>query len=139
LTFADYPIEFKGLSVFSTFLGLFPVFTLTANFPLIAITLRNNLMQLIKYGEQTEFQFTRRIMFSFLAAGPPILIAFIVQDLSLLVQITGSYAGLAIMFILPALFVIFGRRRLNALGISDSNPYESPFSNFVWQIIVSFF
>jgi amino acid permease len=45
--FASYDI--KGIAVF---LLLFPVFTLSTNFPLIAITLRNNLMQLITYKKK---------------------------------------------------------------------------------------
>jgi len=42
--FASYDV--KGIAVF---LLLFPVFTLSTNFPLIGITLRNNLMQLVTY------------------------------------------------------------------------------------------
>lgn len=38
--------DFKPVAVF---LVLFPIFTLSSNFPMITITLRNNLMQLITY------------------------------------------------------------------------------------------
>jgi len=44
-TFSNFSITF-----ISVFLTLYPVFTLSTNYPLIAITLRNNLMNVITYG-----------------------------------------------------------------------------------------
>jgi hypothetical protein len=38
--------QFQPIAIF---LALFPVFTLSANFPMIAITLRNNIGQLVTY------------------------------------------------------------------------------------------
>src|SRR3989338_5557718 len=41
LNFSNYPVRWLG-----TFVALYPVFTVSGNYILIAITLRNNLMQL---------------------------------------------------------------------------------------------
>jgi hypothetical protein len=62
LNYASYDI--RPIAIFLT---LFPVFTLSSNFPLIAITLRNNLMILIPYG-QSHPQL-RQIAFALLATG----------------------------------------------------------------------
>ena len=49
-------------------------------------------------------------MFSFLAVLPPICIAYGTRDVDMLVSITGSYAGLGIMFVIPACLIIYSRR-----------------------------
>jgi hypothetical protein len=43
-SFVSYPIKWIGI-----FLAVFPVFTLSTNYPLISITLRNNIAQLMTY------------------------------------------------------------------------------------------
>jgi hypothetical protein len=72
-------------------------------------------------------------------------------DVALLVQITGAYAGLAIMFIFPTVFVHAGRRYVNfnykqqfnltrraknVFGDTHMNPYKSPFSHPAWIYVV---
>jgi len=93
MNFASYKI--KPIAIF---LVLFPVFTLSTNFPLIAITLRNNLMLLIPYKKDVLHPTARRIIFALIATIPPLCIAFSTQKVDALVSITGAYAGLGIMF-----------------------------------------
>lgn len=82
----------------------------SANFPLIAITLRENLMSLFQgrtLGTSTAVEGDRgvdapsrasgnRYYYGLAALIPPVLIAFFTEDVALLVGITGAYAGLGI-------------------------------------------
>ncbi|EGG20844.1 pleckstrin domain-containing protein [Cavenderia fasciculata] len=86
-----------NIKIFADFLALFPVFTLSTNYILISITLRNNLMQLIKYKEDTSRQFLRGAIFSVVSSLVPIGIAFITRNVDFLVSITGGYGGLGII------------------------------------------
>eukprot|EP01100_Stratorugosa_tubuloviscum_P012843 TRINITY_DN620_c0_g4_i1.p1 TRINITY_DN620_c0_g4~~TRINITY_DN620_c0_g4_i1.p1 ORF type:complete len:484 (-),score=141.89 TRINITY_DN620_c0_g4_i1:111-1562(-) len=126
----------------SYFLALFPVFTLTTNFPLIAITLRNNLLQLFSSKEKsTSISKLRVISFTLLTVIPPVVVALITSEVKLLVDITGSYAGLLIMLVMPALFVFYGRRNiknnLSKINQEYNNLHASPFqhSYFVFFIL----
>eukprot|EP00817_Percolomonadidae_sp_ATCC50343_P002778 CAMPEP_0117425434 /NCGR_PEP_ID=MMETSP0758-20121206/5692_1 /TAXON_ID=63605 /ORGANISM="Percolomonas cosmopolitus, Strain AE-1 (ATCC 50343)" /LENGTH=458 /DNA_ID=CAMNT_0005209887 /DNA_START=163 /DNA_END=1536 /DNA_ORIENTATION=+ len=95
------------------FLNLFPVFTLTTNYPLIAITLRNNLVTLFspiplvkKYPRLTSF------CMSAIASIPPIIVAVITTHVTDLAGYTGGFAGMFIEFVFPALIVYFARKEL---------------------------
>eukprot|EP01095_Lingulamoeba_sp_RSL-Kostka_P014079 TRINITY_DN601_c0_g1_i1.p1 TRINITY_DN601_c0_g1~~TRINITY_DN601_c0_g1_i1.p1 ORF type:complete len:501 (+),score=129.76 TRINITY_DN601_c0_g1_i1:43-1545(+) len=134
LNFVGYKINLIGL-----YLGLFPVFTLTTNYPLICITLRNNLMHLITYGDESKYAKYRKIIFSTAAAFPGILIAFITKDVNLLVSYTGSYAGLGIMLLIPPILVYFSRKRISQVLPNTKNPYKSPFQHvaYIYVIIIA--
>ena len=54
------------------FLSLFPVFTLSTNFPIIAITLRNNLKALFLTEGRMYSWCTRQCVFPLLALIPPV-------------------------------------------------------------------
>lgn len=114
---------------------LYPVFTLTTNYPLIAITLRNNLSTLVdSIPYFNTFRF-KTIVLSFVAAVPAIPLAFATQNLSELVHITGGFAGLLIEFVVPTLLVIFARRKLATKFDQDAmqaNPHRSPFYHWIW-------
>eukprot|EP01121_Diplochlamys_sp_Union-15-3_P020436 TRINITY_DN7976_c0_g2_i3.p1 TRINITY_DN7976_c0_g2~~TRINITY_DN7976_c0_g2_i3.p1 ORF type:complete len:478 (+),score=25.49 TRINITY_DN7976_c0_g2_i3:55-1488(+) len=122
--FTSYKIRFLA-----DYLALFPVFTLSTNFPLIAITLRNNIMSLFKLSDRSRREFSA--FFSLATWAPPIAIAAITDDVHKLVDFTGAYAGLFIMFIFPALIVYYGRRKTDirfGFESSKKNPQYSPFS-----------
>ena len=132
---SSHPItHFKGIEYF---LALFPVFTLSSNFPIIAISLRNNIATLFKVHSERAW-FMERIVFPVLAIGPPILVALIVDNVELLVSITGSYAGASIQYFIPASLLFFARRnqRGNPRLAQLVNPYTSPLRRSVWVIIV---
>lgn len=128
----------KGLKGLYNFLGLYPVFTLSSNYPLIAITLRNNLMNLITWQSEHPVWGPRRpYFFSALAALPPIGIAFATHNVKYLVNYTGSYAGLGIMLVVPAILVIFARKRVAQLLPGQSNPYRHPlFRHDAWAYVI---
>lgn len=121
------------------FLTLFPVFTLSASFPIIAITLRNNLQALfLDMNQFDEYHFIlRRCTFPFLAILPPIFITFFTDSLTGLVSFTGSYAGTGIQYIIPIALVWQARRTCSQLlGQGIVNEYRSPFKNIGWLIFV---
>ncbi|KAG8190052.1 hypothetical protein JTE90_023024 [Oedothorax gibbosus] len=119
------------------FLALFPVFTLSTNFPIIAITLRNNLKSLFLRETKRYSVFVQKILFPLLAVLPPVAIALVTEDLTILVGVTGSYAGTAIQYVVPALLVYCARRdTLSTLGLGLKNKHASPFGHVAWIIFV---
>ncbi|CCI44489.1 unnamed protein product [Albugo candida] len=119
------------------FLNLFPVFTLSANFPLIAITLRENLMSLFQertLGTSTAVEGDcgvdapsrasgKRYYYGLAALIPPVLIAFFTEDVALLVGITGAYAGLGIQWIVPTCLVFALRQQLDQVKLSQAGAF----------------
>lgn len=129
-------IILKGIEYF---LALFPVFTLSTSFPIIAITLRNNLQTL--FLDKTKLSsysfFVRRIIFPLLAIIPPIVITYFTNSVTTLVGFTGSYAGNAIQYIIPILLVYYARKTCdNLLGRGIVNNFASPFKNRLWLLFV---
>lgn len=139
LNFINDPIiqnsQWKNLKYF---FGLFPVLTLGASFPIIAVTLSNNLKSLFElllqnYRRGTDNNFSRRnvdiddqprlhrimklsqnfflrFAIPLLTIIPPVIVAFSFTDLEKLVAITGSYAGAGIQYVTPACLVVASRK-----------------------------
>uniref|UniRef100_UPI00358F3156 transmembrane protein 104-like n=1 Tax=Myxine glutinosa TaxID=7769 RepID=UPI00358F3156 len=126
-------------------LGLFPVFTISTNFPIIAVTLRNNL-RVIFLREGATFPWAiDRLVFPLLAVLPPVLVAFLTHDLEWLVGVTGAYAGAGIQYITPALLALCSRTSSpgsgspcspSAIAPSPGNPHRSPFAHRAWAYFV---
>lgn len=126
------------LEIINYFLGAFPLFTLTTSFPIIAITLQNNLKTLfldVNVMERYNF-FIRRLLFPTLAVVPPIIVAFTTHNLKTLVAFTGSYAGVFIQYIIPASLVYFARVHCNRVLGNCDNKYASPFKHTSWILFV---
>ncbi|XP_022236284.1 transmembrane protein 104-like [Limulus polyphemus] len=119
------------------FLSLFPVFTLSTNFPIIAITLRNNLKSLfLKDTKQYSF-FLDHVLFPVITVLPPVAIAFATESLEMLVGITGSYAGAVIQYVVPAMLVYYARKdSLTSIGMGVKNQHSSPFYHTGWIVFV---
>lgn len=119
------------------FLALFPVFTLSTNFPIIGITLRNNLQSLC-LKENTNYSFLiRRILFPVITILPPVAIAIVSESVEFLVGFTGSYAGTGIQYIVPAILVYSSRKlAANTLGTGVKNTHKSPFRHRLWPAFV---
>eukprot|EP00644_Phytophthora_capsici_P006042 jgi/Phyca11/539156/estExt2_Genewise1Plus.C_PHYCAscaffold_21068 len=146
LNFKDYPVQ-----AFGYFLSLFPVFTLSASFPLICITLRENIRHLASRVSDPMppsdaatpsrglFGFLETNMYALVALLPPLVVAFFTEDVSMLVGFTGAYAGLGIQWIVPTFLVFCLRRRL-AVEWKQMHPMEnrfaSPFAHQVWLYMV---
>ncbi|KAL2632760.1 hypothetical protein R1flu_004239 [Riccia fluitans] len=130
-------------------LFLFPVFTLSSNFPMLLITLRNNLdtlFQLTYRGSKSsqadkgDLAWQRQIILTLIAVVPPVVCAFVAEHFGFsvdsLVGISGAFAGCIIMFIIPASFVYLSRKVVKETidnskapmkFYSTTNPYSSPF------------
>ncbi|CAH2106593.1 unnamed protein product [Euphydryas editha] len=127
------------LKIVEYFLALFPVFTLSTSFPIIAITLRNNLQSLFLDTSRLEsYNFIlRKLLFPVVAVIPPFLLTYFIEDISILIKFTGSYAGTGIQYLMPTFLVLSARRHCtNLLGLGVVNNYKSPFSNGAWAIFV---
>lgn len=127
------------------FLALFPVFTLSTNFPIIAITLRNNIDTIASDASERIAGLpagVRRLLFPTVAILPPALVALATENLGLLVSITGAFAGAGIQYIIPCTLVWLARRKLNQFGqelnLNFRNPLESFFKHtgFIITILV---
>ncbi|XP_013779152.1 transmembrane protein 104-like [Limulus polyphemus] len=119
------------------FLALFPVFTLSTNFPIIAITLRNNLKSLFLKDSKKYSIFLERILFPVITVIPPVAIAFATESLEILVGITGSYAGAVIQYVVPALLVYYARKdSLTSIGLGVKKQHSSPFHHIGWIVFV---
>ncbi|KAI4896791.1 hypothetical protein NFI96_026694 [Prochilodus magdalenae] len=132
LNFTDN-CDVLGVAVLRYFLGLFPVFTISTNFPIIAVTLRNNWKTLFHRDGGTYPWVVDRIVFPLITLVPPIIVAFCTHDLEALVGITGAYAGTGIQYIIPACLVYFSRRHLEpVVGRDAVNKHRSPFRHTFW-------
>ena len=131
----DNPIT--TIAFIQYFLALFPVFTLSTNFPIIGITLRNNLKTLCLTDGKTYSFFMDRIFFPLATLIPPVIVALITNKLDLLVGITGSYAGAGIQYFVPAALVYCSRKTVSeVLDFDAVNKHSSPFHHTAWVIFI---
>ncbi|XP_050776802.1 transmembrane protein 104 isoform X2 [Gopherus flavomarginatus] len=115
------------------FLGLFPVFTISTNFPIIAVTLRNNWKTLFHREGGTYPWVVDRIVFPAITLIPPVLVAVCTHDLESLVGITGAYAGNGIQYIIPAFLAYCSRKDSQLVfGSGIVNNHLSPFRHIFW-------
>ncbi|KAM7540965.1 hypothetical protein Aperf_G00000023425 [Anoplocephala perfoliata] len=138
------------------FLALYPVFALSSNFPVMGTTLTNNLIAILRSLLPSTRQIRLAIRWGvpFLALIPPILIAMIVNDVSQLVSMTGSFGGIFVMYVFPGVLVFYARRVLKtkletqtvddgSVAVADQprsrtiNPHLSPFWHPLWLGAVS--
>lgn len=132
------------LTVIDYYLSLFPVFTISASFPIIGITLRNNLKSLFYFiSKKDSNDQSKNYFVSFglplITIIPPLMISLITHDLQLLVGITGSYAGVGIQYIIPCCLVYFGRResvKIFRQNFQNKHSYSSPFKHRYWVFFV---
>ncbi|GFR99824.1 transmembrane protein 104 [Elysia marginata] len=119
------------------FLVLFPVFTLSTNFPIIAITLRNNLGAMFAMarsnGHARVPAAVTRVVCPLLALLPPVVVALSTNQVEVLVGITGSYAGAGIQYVIPAALVYLARK--DFVAISGGYQHRSPFSHTGWIVL----
>jgi len=130
-TFTDFGVKFIAI-----FLTLYPVFTLSTNYPLIAITLRNNMLNCIPWGSTGRWSKWRPHIFSAIVAIPPILIAFLTRDAYVLVNITGAYGGVGIQWLIPVILIYYSRKKMEEIAPGIRNPHRSMFNHYLWQVAI---
>eukprot|EP00929_Paragymnodinium_shiwhaense_P010261 TRINITY_DN11483_c0_g1_i1.p1 TRINITY_DN11483_c0_g1~~TRINITY_DN11483_c0_g1_i1.p1 ORF type:complete len:503 (-),score=80.87 TRINITY_DN11483_c0_g1_i1:266-1774(-) len=81
-------------------------------FPLVAITLRNNLKALcgVKDDRASGGRDWRNLGFTLAAVVPPFTVALFTRDVQVVMTYVGGYFGLMLMFLVPALLVRYARR-----------------------------
>ncbi|XP_005093838.1 transmembrane protein 104 [Aplysia californica] len=119
---------------FQYFLALFPVFTLSTSFPIIAITLRNNIIASISPRSGQLNWAVEKLLCPLLALIPPVAVAMGTNEVEFLVGITGSYAGAGIQYIIPATLVYLARRDILAIG--HNYQHKSPFAHKGWVFLI---
>ncbi|XP_044309621.1 transmembrane protein 104 isoform X2 [Varanus komodoensis] len=125
--------DIVNIAIIRYFLGLFPVFTISTNFPIIAVTLRNNWKTLFHREGGTYPWVVDRIFFPVITLIPPIIVAFCTHDLESLVGITGAYAGNGIQYIIPAFLAYCSRKDTQLVfGSGTLNKHLSPFRHTFW-------
>ncbi|XP_053694923.1 transmembrane protein 104 homolog [Sabethes cyaneus] len=127
------------LKAIEYFLALFPVFTLSTSFPIIAITLRSNLQTLFLDTTQLDSYnfFLRRVFFPLLAILPPVVVCFFTESVISLVGFTGCYAGTAIQYLIPVYLVYHARRACDSMiGRGIVNDFRSPFKGNGWLLLI---
>lgn len=132
----DSSSSVTNVKFFEYFLALFPVFTLSTNFPIISVTLRNNLKTMF-YKEERPFSwFVDKIVFPIAAILPPFIVAVITNEVEVLVGITGSYAGSGIQYVIPAFLIYYARKDVTTFSPGHANHITSPFKHTAWIILV---
>jgi len=127
LNFSSYHIR-----VLSSFIDTYPLM-MVALFPLVGISLRNNLMALYKLlsgkaGSQK--------VFALFAACPPLVIAFLTKDVSTITAFTSGYAGLMLMLAIPSWFVLSARWKLIQTRSFEKNIHLSPFGVLTAKLVM---
>ncbi|CAB0008662.1 unnamed protein product [Nesidiocoris tenuis] len=71
-----------------------------------------------------------------LTVVPPVIIAMFTPKIEILVSITGSFAGMTIQYIIPAMLVLCARAQTPPNLLNYPNPYSSPFQSMIWPIVI---
>eukprot|EP00897_Mesotaenium_endlicherianum_P003252 jgi/Mesen1/2955/ME000176S01995 len=135
------------------FIALFPVLSVSSNFPMLCITLRNNLFSLARLclnkrkakvarsagGERQPlmerqlsegappsagFSMPAYVAIAMVASVPPLYFGI---NINSLVGFTGNYAGCAVMFIVPSCFVLLSREKTN--GAIPGGPQHAAYGH----------
>eukprot|EP00792_Barthelona_sp_PAP020_P008894 TRINITY_DN3256_c1_g3_i1.p1 TRINITY_DN3256_c1_g3~~TRINITY_DN3256_c1_g3_i1.p1 ORF type:complete len:489 (+),score=94.70 TRINITY_DN3256_c1_g3_i1:27-1493(+) len=125
--FASYSIR-----PIAFFLETFPIIVFTTVWPLIAITLKSNINQLLP--DLGKWENNRSKIVFLLAVIPPLTVGLFTDDVGSLVTISGGFCGVFIQFIFPALFVRRARKLAEEVHIlkDSKNSYQSPFQSDFW-------
>lgn len=108
---------------------LYPLLVVSV-FPLVAITLRNNLKAFLGAPSdstvsspghhRTSIRLVlpgRNVLYTLLAVGPPYLVAAVTRDVQVVMKYIGGYFGLALMFLVPSLINVYSRREAARTGL----------------------
>ncbi|KAL0237148.1 hypothetical protein PCE1_000545 [Barthelona sp. PCE] len=109
----------------------FPLIVFVTIWPMIAITLRNNIDQLLP-KLKPKLEKMRKPICVALAILPPLTIGWFTNNVTILVRFTGGLCGVFIMFTFPAFFVKNSREKCEELNIVGKNEYKSFFQSKFW-------
>ncbi|KAL1516708.1 hypothetical protein ABEB36_000585 [Hypothenemus hampei] len=126
------------MKIIGNFLAVFPLFPMITSFPIIAITLQGNLKHLFfePFTIERHGFFVKRLLFPSLAVFPPLITALSTHNLKGLVEITGSYFGVIVQYVIPAVLVWNARQHCARYFGYYVHQYKSPFRHFGWFLFV---
>ena len=137
------PIGDQVLAILGYYLILFPVFSLSSNFPITAITLRENLKDLARIvlkrwiGDKPFPFVINHLFFPTLAILPPIIIAFSTTKILTVVSVTGVFLDIWLQYLIPATLVFSGKYIITKrLKLEYNNKYKSPFSHSFFLVFI---
>ncbi|KAL0205002.1 hypothetical protein P9112_000309 [Eukaryota sp. TZLM1-RC] len=128
--FASYDHPFV-----SWMLLLFPLFIFITLYPLIVMTLRNNLEQFLPFKPDSKLSRPFCNAFSLVV---PLSIGLMTTSLKTVISLVGTFAGSWIMLGFPCLFVLYARRRARLEFPSSFrfNTLGSSFESKFWVFLV---
>ncbi|VDO50391.1 unnamed protein product [Haemonchus placei] len=140
------------------FLALFPVFTLTTNYPIVGTTLINNIRvlrdavfppvsseeeSLLEGNDDERDSRLRRstradqVVIPILVIGIPTVASLLTENVLLLATVTGSYPGVAVQFMIPCFLVIYARNHARSvLNSPVPKKHGSPFQSVYWPYAI---
>ncbi|CAH1170348.1 unnamed protein product [Phaedon cochleariae] len=137
LNFIYYEDSSVITKIIGFFLVIFPLFPMSTSFPIIAITLQSNLKNLmLDQSVHTPNVIVNRLVFPTLAVVPPVVVALCTHNIKTLVEITGSYAGVLVQYVVPAILVVYARKQCARDFGFSIHRYTSPFRHFYWFLFV---
>ncbi|KAH3743218.1 amino acid transporter [Pelomyxa schiedti] len=116
---------------------IFPVINIFSNFPLVCITVGNNMHTFIPTTWYPRFggvKVTRGICRA-IAAIPPIIAAAILGDLSVIFTVTGLF-GFFLVFFIPSAFNLLSKVYMSKHNLRVKTPYTGWYSHRVVIILV---
>ena len=138
------PVGDRVLSVLGYYIILYPIFTLTTNFPISSITLRENLKALARViakpwiGDESFPVVIDLFLFPTIAILPPLAIAFGAMRIEILVSITGGFPGIWLQYMIPTSLAFAGKFIITRrLKVDYKNKHKSPFSHVVFLVLVT--
>lgn len=134
----------KGVGIF---LNFYPIVAAT-NFPIISVTLRENLKKLIiphacpgLVTDSSVGKVIGGLLFPLITVIPPLVLSFFTENVGSITKVTGGIAGVFIQWVFPAWIILNARRIVDTeslMGgydydsVSAKNPHRSPFFSSCW-------
>lgn len=144
-----YTTNFLGMEkgtifvILGYFLQLFPVVALTSSYPVVGITLRENIKALVfkDASEDTQFKFfIKRIFVPAMVIYPPYFAMLFLSDhVGIIAGIVGSYAGNLVQYVIPSLLLYYGQQKAReVIGETTykKNFQRSPFGHAVYICVI---
>jgi hypothetical protein len=140
MNFVSYHTKFLGEAI-----GFYPVVIISI-YPLLAITLRNNLKMALARGPLELLGFTvidfaslgayQDVSMSVLASAPMIGVAYAKPDLQMVTSVSGTYFGICLVYVIPAFLVMAVRKEVGKHSRLGDNPHASEFKHDGWAALV---
>ena len=104
--------------------------------PIMCITMRNNLLQILGFDSKKEISKLKKGIWSIGISAPAIIITLFLRDPQLLVTYTGGLTGVIILLLIPSIFVQRARYLNLESAYNRENFNKSPFSHPIFPYFI---